>query len=394
MTTNPCRPNLLSRSRISVFLTMGLVALAVAQADATPQFARKYQKDCSFCHLAPPILNARGEAFVARGYRLDDPMTPIPSHRTVPLAIWSSADYEYRSNSTTNRAFPSRVELISAGPIGKTRASYFAEWRLVSQQIASGNTLLNRSGRFEDLFVTAPIAATGVSVTVGQFRSISQVDVSRRLSIAEPQVFNASLPGAIAGSSRLTGLRAFSPSGRQPAIRVMWQQRIEDRPADGWYAGGAVLFPGELTIPFTNAASFEVEGRPKGAVIESFRRSGVSSFGGHAFFGDARRLAMAVAMFDVGSRLIVTTAGGVETIGETTESRVGLQGEVFLNRLLAIAGRIEDRTGDGRRVAGVLTANVHLPFAQPWFRQALRLQVEQRIQTGDYRTLISLSQVF
>jgi hypothetical protein len=87
MTTNPCRPNLLSRSRISVFLTKGLVALAVAQADATPQFARKYQKDCSFCHLAPPILNARGEAFVARGYRLDDPMTPIPSHRTVPLAI-------------------------------------------------------------------------------------------------------------------------------------------------------------------------------------------------------------------------------------------------------------------------------------------------------------------
>jgi hypothetical protein len=394
MTHTASRPNTFTRRGMSALVTLGLVAFAVARVEATPQFARKYQKDCSFCHLAPPILNARGEAFVARGYRLDDPMTPVPSHKTIPLAIWSSADYEYRSNSTTNRAFPSRVELISAGPIGSSRASYFAEWRLVSQQIASGNTLLNRSGRFEDLFVTTPLAATGVSVTVGQFRAISQVDVSRRLSIAEPQVFNASLPGTTASSPRLTGLRSFSPSGRQPAIRVMWQQRIEDRPSDGWYAGGAVLFPGELTIPFTDAASFEVEGRPKGAIIESFRKSGVSSFGGHAFLGDDRRLVMAVAMFDVGPRLIVTTAAGVETIADTTESRMSLQGEVFLNRLLAIAGRIEDRTGAGRRVAGVVTANVHLPFAQPWFRQALRLQVEQRIQTGDYRTLISLSHVF
>jgi hypothetical protein len=73
---------------------------------------------------------------------------------------------------------------------------------------------------------------------------------------------------------------------------------------------------------------------------------------------------------------------------------MSLQGAVFLNRLLAIAGRIEDRTGAWRRIAGVVTANVHMAFAQPWFRQALRLQVEQRIQTGDYRTLISLRQVF
>src|SRR5688572_19439635 len=183
-----------------------LVAAATTSLDATPQFARKYQKDCSFCHQAPPILNARGEAFVARGYRLEDVMTPVPSHKTVPLAVWSSLDYENRSNSTTNRGFASRVELISAGPIGSSRAAYFAEWRLLSQQIASGNSLLNRSGRFEDLYVTAPIASSAFSITVGQFRAISQVDVSRRLSLAEPQVFNASLPGKTAANSRETGL--------------------------------------------------------------------------------------------------------------------------------------------------------------------------------------------
>jgi hypothetical protein len=394
MPSSPIGAHSFRSFRTIVGVTFLVVAGASSSLEATPQFARKYRKDCSFCHLAPPILNARGEAFVARGYRLEEVMTPVPSHKTVPLAVWSSLDYEHRSNSTTNRGFPSRVELISAGPIGASRAAYFAEWRLLSQQIASGNTLLNRSGRFEDLFVTAPIASSPISITVGQFRAISQVDVSRRLSISEPQVFSAGLSGKPASSSRLTGLRAFAPSGRQPAIRVMWQQQIQDRPADGWYAGGAVLFSGELTIPLTDAASFEFEGRPKGALIESYRRSGVSSFGGHVFVGDDRRLAMAVAAVDVGSRILLTGAAGFETIAGATESRVSLQGEVFLRRLVAVAGRIEDRTGAARRVAGVLSANVHLPFAQDWFRQALRLQIEQRIQGGDHRTLVSLSHVF
>ena len=376
----------------SALLFFGMTASSL---DATPQFARKYQRDCSYCHLAPPVLNARGEAFLARGYRLvEDAVAPVPSHKTMPLAVWNSVDYEHRSNSTTDRAFPSRVELISAGPIGGSGAAYFAEWRLLSQQIASGNALLNRSGRFEDLFATVPVAAGAVAITVGQFRAISQVDVSRRLSISEPQVFSASLPGKPTSSSRVTSLRAFAPSGRQPAIRAMWQQQIQDRPGDGWYAGGAILFAGELTIPFTDAASFELEGRPKGALIESFRRSGVASFGGHVFLGDERRMAMAVAAFDVGPRVLLTGAAGVERLGGTTESRVSLQGEIFLGRLVAVAGRLEDRTGTGRRVAGVLSGNIHFPFAPAWIRQALRLQIEQRIQVGDHRTLVSLSHVF
>lgn len=371
-----------------------VLGLAGARLDATPQFARKYQKDCSFCHLAPPVLNARGEDFLARGYRLGDALTPVPSHQTMPVSVWSTWDYERRSNSSTNRGFPGRVELISAGPIGRSRAAYFVEWRLVSQQIATGNTLLNRSGRFEDLFVTTPVGRSPVNLTVGQFRSIAQVDVSRRLSIAEPLVFSASLPGASGSSSRVTSLRAFSPSGRQPALRVMWQQQIQDRPADGWSAGVAVLFPGELTIPLTDAASFEVEGRPKGVLIESFRRSGLRSIGGHVFLGDDRSLAMAVGALNMGTRVVVTGAGGVEIIGDTTEGRFGVQGEFFLHPALAVAARIEDRTGAGRRVAGVLSFNVHLPFGRAWFRQALRLQIEQRIQTGDHRTLVALSHVF
>lgn len=393
-TTNLTNIHRIVRPLFGLVLTAILALASSSSLEATTQFARKYRKDCSFCHLAPPVLNARGEAFLARGYRLEDAMTPVPSHKTVPLAAWSSLDYEYRNSSSTNRVFPSRVELISAGPVGSSGASYFAEWRLVSQQIASGNALLNRSGRFEDLFVTVPIAASRVSVTVGQFRSVSQVDVSRRLSLSEPLVFSASLPGKASTTSRRTGLRGFSPSGRQPAVRLMWQQRVQNRPADGWHAGVAVLFPGELSVPFTDAASFELESRPKGALIESYRRSGLTSFGGHVFIGDDRRLAMAVAAIDVGPRVILTGAGGFETVGGTTESRMSIQGELFLNRVLSVAGRVEDRTGGGRRVAGVLSLNAHLPFGQAWFRQALRLQVEQRLQVGDYRTLVSLSHVF
>ena len=376
----------------SLALTALLTAAFAAPLQATPQFARQYRQDCSFCHLAPPVLNARGEDFLARGYRFADAVAPVPSHQTVPLALWSTLDYERRTN--TNKAFPSRVELISAGPLGRSKAAYFIEWRLLSQQIASRNALLNRSGRFEDLFVTSPVGRSPVSVTVGQFRSIAQVDISRRLSISEPAVFSTSLPGPAAASARLTGLRAFSSSGRQPAVRVMWQQRIQDRPADGWYAGVTVPLTGELTIPIGDGASFEVEARPKGVVLESFRRSGLRSAGGHVFVGDDRQLGLAVVSWPVFTRLLVTAAGGLESVGSTTEMRVGVQGEMFFNRMVSAAARIEDRTGAARPVAGVLTLNVHAPFGPAWLRNALRLQVEQRIQAGDHRTLLGLSHVF
>jgi hypothetical protein len=361
---------------------------------ATPQFARKYRRDCSYCHLAAPVLNARGEAFLANGYRLLAGLAPVPSHDTAPVAAWSSVDYDRRHNSITDRVFPSRLELISAGPIGRSRAAYFAEWRLLSLQIASGNSLLNRSGRFEDLYVTAPIGRSAFAVTAGQFRTTSQIDVSRRLSISEPQVFSAGLAGRAASTSRATGLRALSPSGRQPGVRVGWRQQLEDRPSDGWSATITVPFPGELTIPFTEGASFEVEGSPKGVVFESYRRSGISSVGGHVFFGDDRRLALAVGAFEIGSRVLVTAAGGLETVGAATESRYGIQGDVFFNGRWSATGRIEDRTGPGRRAAGIVGLNLHVPFGPAWFRQAMRLQLEQRIQAGDHRTLVSFSHVF
>src|SRR5688500_16652961 len=98
---------------------------------ATPQFARTYRVDCSHCHSAPPRLNERGLRFLSAGYRLDrDERMP-----TIPLAVWNTADVEWRHSTDFAKGFPSRVELISAGPISGTRAVYFAEWRALSQSV-------------------------------------------------------------------------------------------------------------------------------------------------------------------------------------------------------------------------------------------------------------------
>jgi hypothetical protein len=374
-----------------VVLTMAAL-LGPVDAAATPQFAREFGVPCSACHSAPPVLNERGEDFVARGYRFEVDPALAGSMRTFPLAMWSTLDLERRSDVT--KGFPGRVELISGGRVGSTRASYFAELRLVSLQIGSGNALLNRSGRFEDLFVTMPVGDSPLQVTVGQFRGLSQVDVSRRLSISEPLVFSAGLPGPAAGSARLTGLRAFAPSGRQPAVRLTWVAPGGARLADGWTTSVTLPLTGELTLPFTEAASFEFEARPKGVFVESFARRGLTTVGGHAFVGDDRLLLQQVNVLSPAADVLVTGAIGLERVAGESAGRYGVQAEWFATNRVALACRFEDRTGAGRRAAGVLTFNAHLPFGPPPFRQALRLQVEQRVPPGGRRTLLALSHVF
>jgi len=49
---------------------LALSLLSVSDAGAVPAFARKYQTSCQTCHIVFPKLNAFGEAFRLRGYRL------------------------------------------------------------------------------------------------------------------------------------------------------------------------------------------------------------------------------------------------------------------------------------------------------------------------------------
>lgn len=358
---------------------------------ATPQFARTYRVDCSHCHAAPPRLNERGLRFLAAGYRLDgSERTP-----TMPLAVWNTADLEWRHSADLVKGFPSRVELISAGPIGGTRAVYFAEWRALSRGIGGNRRLLDRSGRFEDLFVRLPLTSgPAASFTVGQFRTLTQVDVSQRLSLSEPLVFSSGVSGRAATNARLTGLRGFSASGRQPALRAEFQRTRPESPADGWFAAATLPLTGELTIPFTDAASFEFEARPKGVFLEAFRRSGLTSIGGHAFVGDRRRLITGVVTHDLGDRFALLGGIGAFHAAGVTDTRFSLGSEVTISSRIVSGVRVDHRTGQGRDPAVLLYGNGHLPLGRSAFRQALRLQIEHRIQPANHVTVFALSHVF
>src|SRR5579872_4591161 len=57
--------------RIAVVAAAIVAVLGVAStAHAVPAFARKYQTSCQTCHIVFPKLNAFGEAFRLRGYRM------------------------------------------------------------------------------------------------------------------------------------------------------------------------------------------------------------------------------------------------------------------------------------------------------------------------------------
>jgi len=380
--------------RTSTLTFWALAAAVVATpsvAEGTPQFARAYRVDCSYCHSLPPRLNERGLNFLAAGYRL-----PEPRSSTFPVAVWNTVDLEARYSADLVKGFPSRVELISAGPLGGSRAAYFAEWRALSQGIGGNRRLLDRSGRFEDLFVRTPVTPGGaLSITAGQFRALTQVDVSQRLSLSEPLAFSAAVPGERARTARLTGLRGFSASGRQPALRAEYQRANAAAPADGWFAAATVPLTGELTVPFTDAASFELEGRPKGVFLEGYRRSGLTSVGAHAFVGNRdRRLMTGVVTHDVGSRVVMLAAVGAFHAAGATDARFSVGGEANIARLLVGGVRVDHRTRQNRKPAVMLYGNAHLPFGPVSFRQALRFQVEHRIQPANHATVVALSHVF
>lgn len=381
-----------SQFRRAVVFAVGTLLAAATPCAGTPQFARAFRVDCAHCHDSPPRLNARGLAFQAAGYRLDG----LTRSATVPLALWNTFDLEGRHSANLTKAYPSRVELISAGPVGRGRAVYFVEWRALSQSVGSGGRLLNRSGRFEDAFVRVPVTPTGTWwVSAGQFRALTQVDVSLRLSLSEPLAFNSSVAGPRATTARLTSLRAFSASGRQPAVRAEYQSTSSTSTADGWYVAATLPLVGELTLPFSDAASFEFEARPKGMFVEAYRRAGLASVGGHTFIGrDGQRLATAVVTHALRDRAVLMASLGAFHAAGISDRRFSLGGELNATASLVGGVRVDHRTGQGRDPAVLLYANLHLPFGPDRLRQAFRLQVEHRIQPANHATALGVSHVF
>lgn len=357
---------------------------AASDSAGIPYFARRFGVSCDRCHVLPAKTNEFGEAFVARGYRIPG----VEPRSTWPFAVWASARWEDRPDEEPP-VHVNRVEVISGGDI-TSWLSYFVEWRTVSLESRGDGSLRDRSGRFEDLFLVAQ--AEGWEAMVGQFRSVQQVDVSRRLTLSEPTVLSTSLSGRpVEGNARRTALRAFSPSGRSPSLRLARRLPLPDEWS--WTAAVTLPVPGELSLPLTREArreaSNELEWNPKGLFLESYARRGTTSLGAHLFYDRSRRyLAHAVATAPIGPVHWELMAGGARD-GGPLRGRWSVEGQLVPHRLVAAGGRLERHAGGGS-LTFLPTLNVHFPGT----RYTVRLTVERRVQPGPDATVLELGTLF
>ncbi|MDQ3649810.1 MAG: hypothetical protein M3458_05915 [Acidobacteriota bacterium] len=298
-------------------------------------------------------------------------------------SVWSSGRYE-NSASRFSKGYVNRVEIISAAHIGDSPFSYFLEWRPVSLETRGDGSLRDRSGRFEDALINVDIDDRN-SLTFGQYRSLRQVDVSRRLTITEPAIFSTSIAATErSANSRLQSLRAFAPSGRSPGLTYQFKPILGKRPSDGLFLLATVPFAGEFSLPLTSEArreaSFQMEGRPKGVFLESFYRKRLNSVGAHAFFGNDRQLVQGVGTLNY-KDFYATGGIGVDQRIRTKRGRYSLEGEYLTTRserfrsLLGL--RVEQITNANRRPALIPYFVVSGPNTKSTFSFAVQYRAQR-----------------
>jgi hypothetical protein len=397
--------------RPTTWLLMSLVAWTAPQAAyAIPQFARKYDLQCTACHTLPPMLNARGQDFQQRGYRLR-PDSDRPVFDTAPVAAWLTARQEDRLDAGFGEGYIPRVELISGGPVEipgyiEDTLSYFVEWRVISLETRGNGTLRDRSGRFEDAYLNWQISDR-FQLTAGQFRGLTQVDVSRRLTVSEPIIFSTSLPGdPVPGNARVTSLRAFSPSGRQPALMFQYQPIQGESEADGLFLSAVLPFVGEWSLPMTpeahTEASFVSQGPLKGGFFEGYYRNDLTSIGGHIFADDDRWLMNLVGTLNYTQSpwtqdIYLTAAVGWDDSVRTVE-RTRWSVEVLY--LPILCDHDPCRAGFGFRAEEIVSPGSfpayipYIAFSSPNESYTLLMQVEYRHQENNRSFFFDLSLIF
>ncbi len=143
----------------SALVVVGATLFGALPAQAVPAFARKYQTSCQTCHVIFPKLNAFGEAFRLRGYRMPNETEDLVKEKPVslgapaykrlwPKAVWPgelpgtvplavNVKFADANSSTLNEdlsvtkvsndlQFPQEVNLFGAGTLGD-RLSFFTE---------------------------------------------------------------------------------------------------------------------------------------------------------------------------------------------------------------------------------------------------------------------------
>ena len=317
---------------------------------------------------------------------------------TLPFAVWLTGSHEDQDPKGFSETLFPKVEIISGGPLGDY-LSYFVEWRTVSRGTRSDGSIKDRSGRFEDAFINWKIDERS-SLTLGQYRALNQVDVSRRLSISEPALFSTSLPGKPSSDTRIGSLRAFSPAGRSPGLTYSFQSIQGESPSDGLFHFVTVPFPGELSIPLTSKArdeaSFELRGEPKGVFLETFYRKGLNSIGLHSFIGDDRWLATGVGTLHFDNFYLTGGAGVDDRRDGSPRIRSSLEMEYLYARDIddlfrpGVGFRVEHVSNDGRDPAYI----PYIVLTGPNKDYTFLLQIQYRAQEDNEGFFIHFSLLF
>ena len=358
-------------------------------SEAIPYFARRYGVTCNACHALPPKLNAFGENFRRNGYSAPT----LRARRTVPMALWVSGRYDALPDAPNQfdatRSYVNRIEAVSGGRLVAPWLSYFVEWRPLSLETRGDGSLRDRSGRFEDLFLTATTG--GFGLTAGQFRQVDQVDVSLRLGLSEPLALAASLPGEADADPRITSLRSFSPAGRSPAVRAAWTLPMGRW---AWTSSVAVPFTGEFSLPLTDQARVEASNEfaldAKGVVVESFVRRGSTSWGAHGFYDHAGRYLVNGVATGHRAGFYWTAIAGFERLDTSTRVRWSAEGKYVVSPLFALGTRVENRGGDGAPPAALPYIVAHFPGTH----YTIRFTIERRTQGDRSATFVEVGTVF
>ncbi|MEW6278913.1 MAG: hypothetical protein AB1758_09845 [Candidatus Eremiobacterota bacterium] len=376
------------------------ILLLSVPALATPEFSRRYKvESCNVCHTVVPKLNERGMDFQARGYR-PDPLLNLEEQPTVPLSVWLTQNVDRRLPKDVDNHFTGKVEVISGGTLGDS-LNYFVEWRALSLESKTDGTLRDRSGRFEDLWVSWKIDPRW-SLTLGQYRPLLQVEPGRKLSIGTNVLYDLSLPGEKADTARKTGLRSFSTNGRSPGFTLSYQSVSGEQAMDGLFHQVTVPFPGEFSLPLTaearHEASFELEGAPKGVVLETYYRRGLNSIGAHGFVDSNRWMAVLLGELNFGD-LYATAGVGLDDVRDDKKPL-----RVRSSLELEYLPTLEDQTwrpGVGLRLENVSHSGhpvVFVPYAvlaSPNLGEFTSLlQLEYRTEPGGERLRLDYSVMF
>ena len=184
-----------STPKLFLGLLAGVLLAALATpADAIPAFARKYSLSCTACHAPFPRLNAFGEDFAARGFRMPDPEVEaekgeqptgdplLKLMKTIPLAFRAEGHVKYQENGEPDNEFeaPWLFKVLSGGPIGE-KVSYYGYFIIEKGDVIG---LEDAFLHFQQLF------GSGVDLIFGQFQ-VSDPLFKRelRLSRADYEIY-------------------------------------------------------------------------------------------------------------------------------------------------------------------------------------------------------------